>query len=99
MGIYVFSFPTKNRNKYLLDNKGICYVHPKLAKDSEDEYYRKKYSYLEKHGFFTNDNCRHNERINADLVKNKVKSLLNYLFDLWKNNLQESYDGITYISL
>jgi hypothetical protein len=34
----VFSFPTKNKNTYLLNERScLCYIHPALKADSDDE--------------------------------------------------------------
>jgi hypothetical protein len=76
MESYTFSAPTKNQNKYLLSKQCICYVHPELSENSGDEYYRKKYKYFANHGFFEDDDCDHNSRLNPVYIKSKVINVL-----------------------
>jgi uncharacterized protein len=93
MNSYTFSV-SKNKNKYLLDNKCVCYVHPNLSEDSNDEYYRKKYDYLANHGFFENDNSNHNARISPDQIINKVVNLKQLVFEVTDAcNLKCKYCG------
>ncbi|MDR2010348.1 MAG: radical SAM peptide maturase [Bacteroidales bacterium] len=79
----VFSSPTKNRNTYLLSGHSyLSFIHPALKEDSEDEYYRKKYQYLKSKGFFKDQECFNNLRINPHFVKDSIVNMTQLVFEV-----------------
>ena len=93
---YVFSSPTQNKNTYLLSRGKslLYYVHPDLLNTANDEYYRRKYTYLQKYLLGNEYGNLKALRLSPETIRNKVINLQQLVFEVTDAcNLRCKYCG------